>query len=190
MINIRELIESKPPKNGKFYLVAIDGRGASGKSSLLDYLKTRLEGFIFLNFDDYFEPREDSSEWGFLNRERFAQDVIEPLKTSAAFTYRPYSWHSEPHINPTEITVKKGLCLEGFSVFSFDLNWDLKIWVEASKEICLQRGVARDADQPNASHVWRNIWQPQEDKYIERIQPLQNSDLIIDGTKLFNTQVA
>ena len=28
--------------------------------------------------------------------------------------------------------------------FDFDLDWDIKIWVEAPKEVCLERGLARE----------------------------------------------
>ncbi len=182
----------KTPRNGSFYIIAIDGRGAAGKSSLLNYLQSLLPEFTFLNFDNYFEPKKSSTEWGFLNKERFRNDVIIPLQLKNTLTYRPYDWHSEPHIKERSLTIKEGLCIEGLYSSDFELGWDLKFWVETPKEICLERGIQGDQagmGYERALKTWRDVWQPQEDKYIARIKPTAPEYLIIDGTKSFEEQI-
>ena len=188
---IRTLFD-KPAKNGKFYLIAIDGRGGAGKSSFTDYLKKLLPDFDFIYYDDYFEPTPDKEIWGGFNQARFEADVIKPLHDSDKFIYRPYNHHKTPHITEQPMIIQKGLVLEGCFSFSFDLDWDLKIWVETPRELCLKRGVERDAKDKGyetALHGWRDIWLPPEDKYIEQIKPLETVDIVLDGTESFESQI-
>lgn len=187
--DITTYLATHTPKNGKFFMIAIDGRGGSGKSSLVEYLKPILPGFTMLNGDDYFEPVENQVVWGDFNDERFAEDVITPLKVSNVFTYKPYDWHAEPHITEKNIEITKGFCLERCFSFRFDLDWDLKIWVEAPKDICLERGIARESMPKNrVLGAWK-IWQAQEDDYIHDFRPQQKADVVIDGTRPFEVQL-
>lgn len=184
---------SKNPNNGRFFLIAIDGRGASGKSTLTSYLKTLLPDFTYIFYDDYFEPAKSAEIWGAFNRDRFESDVVGPLQQSNRFTYRPYAWHTRPNIAPRDITVGKGLVLEGCFSFSFRLDWDLKIWVETPRQLCLKRGIERDTKNvgyQKAVRGWRDIWLPPEDEYISRIQPLKTADIVLDGAKPFELQIA
>ncbi len=188
--SINTFLNSRKPKNGRFYTVAIDGRGGSGKTHLANYLKNLLPDFVFLNGDDYFEPMENDVAWGVFNDKRFIEDVIKPLKTGDNFVHRPYNWHSFPHITEEPIEVKKGVCIERCFSFDFDLNWDLKIWVETPKEICLRRGIAREhMAEEVVIKVWRDVWQPKEDEYIAQYEPQKQADFVIDGTKAFNLQL-
>ena len=98
MIDSQDFFATHQPKNGRFFTIAIDGRGGSGKSTFAELLKTKLPDFTVLNGDDYFEPIKDPIVWGEFNDERFTQDVLQPLKRGNAFVYRPYDWHAEPHI--------------------------------------------------------------------------------------------
>lgn len=71
-----------------------------------------MPGFVVLNGDDYFEPVADPIVWGKFIDDRFAHDVIKPLKAGNRFNYRPYDWHADPHITEQNIEVTKGFCLE------------------------------------------------------------------------------
>lgn len=189
MLDLANFITSNKPKNGRFFTIAIDGRGGSGKSSLVEHLKPLLPGFTFLNGDDYFEPIEDKIVWGAFNDERFIADIVEPLKTGDNFTYRPYDWHATPPITEQTITVQRGLCLERVFSFRFDLDWDLKIWVETPKDICLARGTARDkALGERAPAAW-HLWQAEEDEYIKIFRPQERADIVLDGTRTFGEQI-
>lgn len=177
------------PRNSRFFTIAIDGRGASGKSAFAEYIKQLLPDFVILNGDDYFEPIDHPEVWGDFNNERFEQDVIEPLKHSNTFLYRPYDWHAEPHISEQTVTVTKGFCLERCYSFTFDLDWDLKIWVETPKNICLERGLAREAmPRDKVLKAWQ-YWQAVENKYIQSFDPTNKASLVIDGTEPFEEQV-
>ena len=59
--------------------------------------------------------------------------------------------------------------------------YDLRIWVEAPRELRLARGVARDGEQ--ARKTWEEKWLPSEDRYVERDDPISAADLIVDGSQ-------
>jgi uridine kinase len=58
--------------------------------------------------------------------------------------------------------------------------YDLRIWVEAARELRLARGIARDGEQARA--VWEDHWMPSEDRYVEEDDPISAADLIVDGS--------
>ena len=190
MSNLEDNLKSNPPNNGRFYTVAIDGRGGSGKTTLAALVSKLLPSFVYFNGDDYFEPTPNKVEWGAFNDERFITEVVEPLKRGDTIVYRPYDWHKEPPITPRDITVKQGLFLERVFSFKFDLNWDLKIWVETPRSICFVRGTTRERlPKETVIKTWRDIWQPLEDVYINETNPLKNADIVLDGTKPFDKQI-
>lgn len=189
MFNLQNFLATHRPKNGRFFTIAIDGRGGCGKSTLAELLQSKFPDFIVLNGDDYFEPIDDPVVWGNFNDDRFARDVVMPLKDGNSFLYRPYDWHAEPHITDQKIEVAEGFCLERCYSFAFDLDWDVKIWVETPKDICLERGLARE-NMPREKIIpaWK-IWQQQEDDYIRDFKPQEKADIVIDGTKPFEEQL-
>lgn len=182
--------KADPPKNGQFYTVAIDGRAGAGKTAFAKDLSKLLPDFIFFNGDDYFEPSNDKLVWGSFNDGRFIKEVIKPLQTGNKIVYRPYDWEANPPISERAITIEKGLCLERCYSFRFELDWDLKIWIEAPRELCLKRGVAREhLPKETVIKTWSEVWQPLEDDYIEKYDPQFKADVIIDGTIPFPPQL-
>jgi uridine kinase len=188
-MSIQEFLATHHPKNGRFFTIAIDGRGGCGKSTLAELLKTKFPDFVVLNGDDYFEPIDDSTVWGEFNDDRFANDVIEPLKSGNSFIYRPYDWHADPHITERKLEITKGFILERCYSFQFDLDWDLKIWVETPKEVCLERGIVREMmPREKVIPAWK-VWQAKEDAYIRDFKPQEKADIVIDGTNPFEEQL-
>ncbi len=188
---LKKLVFKKPPKNRKFYLIAIDGRGGSGKTTLLKYVGTLLPNFVLIYGDAYFEPTTDTIAWGAFNDKRFIADVINPLKKGATtLMYRPYDWDKKPPISEKKINVAEGVVIERSFSFSFDLEWDLKIWVETPPDIALERGQVRD-EMPleEGLKAWLEVWKPQEDAHSKKIKPLKSADTVIDGTQPFEEQL-
>lgn len=190
-VHLKDYIFKKPPKNGQYYTIAIDGRGGSGKTTFLQYVATLLPDFIMINGDDYFEPSENTIAWGEFNDERFEKDVIMPLKRGDTnLLYRPYDWHAKPSLTDKKLQITKGICIERSFSFAFDLDWDCKIWVETPAKIALQRGQERDQMPLEQGYrAWKEVWQPREDTHIQKINPLKTSDIVIDGTTDFKSQI-
>ncbi len=190
--DLKKTIHKNPPKNGKYYLVAIDGRGGAGKTTLTEYVTKILPNFTVINGDDYFEPDENTIAFGSFNDERFHNDVVSHLqKHERSIAYRPYDWHKTPHITERQLTIGDGLIIERNLIFAVDLDWDIKIWVEAPADLALQRGQERD-EMPleQGYRSWKEVWQPAEDAHIKKFRPLETSDIVIDGTKDFKLQIS
>jgi uridine kinase len=188
-LKLNSKLKAQPPKNGKFYTIAVDGRGGSGKSTLTKYIAELLPEFIVLNGDDYFEPTDGQVSWGIFNDERFINDVIKPISKSNKFVYKPYDWHSYPHISERTIEVSEGLCLERCYSFLFELDWDLKIWVDTPKEECLSRGLKRESmPRERVLIAWKE-WQTNEDDYISDYNPSTKADIILSGLLPFEKQL-
>ena len=144
-----------------------------------------------LSGDDYFKPISGDKAWGKFNDDRFIKQVIEPLKSGNKFMYSRYDWIRKTTTLEAEIVIEKGFILERCFSFSFDLTWDLKIWLETPRDTCLKRGVGREKGLPKdrVVKVWSEIWQPEEDQYIEKTNPINNAGIVLDGTKPFKEQI-
>ncbi len=190
-INIKRQLFASPPKNSKYYIIAVDGRGGAGKTTLSKHVLEKLDDFSVICGDDYFEPIEHPIAWGGYNEERLLKDVIEPIKNGFRdVNYHPYDW-SKGYPAEEKIHINKGVLIDRCYSFSFKLDFDLRIWVETPREITLNRGISRSSmPEIRAEKVWRELWKPLEDRYILEIKPQDIADMVIDGTSPFENQIA
>lgn len=189
--NIRDKIFQSKPKNGIFYIIAVDGRGGAGKTALTEYIAKLLPDFTVLNGDEYFEHAENTIAFGVFNEERFKKEVLEHLQNGETnFEYHPYDWHKEPHFQDKELKITEGIIIERSSSFAFSLDYDLKIWVQTPAKLALQRSQERD-EMPleQGYRSWKEVWKPQEDAHFEKYKPLETADIVIDGTRSFDGQL-
>ena len=193
VISIESLLAANPPRNGEYYTIAIDGRGASGKSNLATWLGSRLDGFAVVHGDDYFEPHDDSITWGDFNEERLDTELLAPLRRAErTIAFRPYDFPNG-RVGPEQtIRVERGLVFERWFALSLVVPWDLTVWVETPQDVCLQRGLARDgavALGERARLAWETVWQPREAAYIQETRPLDQAGIVVEGTSAFELQL-
>jgi uridine kinase len=185
---IEELL-ARPPRNGVYPTVCVDGRGGSGKSTFAELLVAAVPGLALVHGDDYFEPVDDELSWGEFNEMRFDADVLSRLRTGdRRIPVRPYDFPAGRTGPERMVTVERGLVVDRWFSFALDVAWDVRIWVETPAEVCLERGLARDgavALGERARLTWETVWQPREDRYIGETSPLETADLVIDGTRPF-----
>jgi len=189
-VQIQELIDSKQPKVGNVFFVAIDGHGGSGKSTLAKQLSEKL-GAEILHTDD-FAGWDNPLNWWPLVIER----VFEPIKNGATtLNYPRSSWWENHHPEPVmDQPVTKIMILEGVSSLRTEFRdyISLGFFVDTPKELCLQRGVERDTgtgkSREELAQMWSK-WFEEEDIYIKRDEPKKHADLIIDGTKPIEDQI-
>ena len=193
MTTLGELLETREPNNGAYRTVCIDGRGASGKTTLADLLGARLPGFDVVHGDDYFEPHKDPVTWGDFNEERLEAELLAPVRAGARpISIRPYDFPRDVVGAPRVLPLEQGLVFERCFAFALPVAWDLTIWVEASRECCLSRGLARDGAVSlgdRARTAWEQVWQPREDRYLETMSPASHANLVLDGTRPFDVQL-
>ena len=68
MIRPAGVLRDRAPRNGAYLTICVDGRGASGKTTLAECLRSALPGWEVVHGDDYFEPHDDLITWGDFNQ--------------------------------------------------------------------------------------------------------------------------
>jgi uridine kinase len=154
------------------FLVGIGGRGGAGKSALA----RRFVGAQVVGTDEFW----DGSEF---ELSRLKREVVEPLRRGEQARFRGFDWDAkqlfehERVVRPEGVVVIEGVCALHRM---FRDAYDLRIWVDAPRELRLARGVERDGE--DARRTWEEVWMPGEDRYIERDDPISAAHLIVDGS--------
>ena len=190
-VDLRQIVASKQPKVGNVFVIAIDGRGGSGKSTLAKWLSEKL-GAQLVRTDD-FASWDNPLDWWLLVIERIFRPIENGAKTLG---YPRTKWWENHRPEPVVAQpVSHLMILEGVSSSrrEFRSYMSLSIFVDTPKEICLRRGVARDAitgkTRDELTQLWKG-WFEAEDKYLQRDHPEQLADITVDGTKPFDDQIS
>jgi uridine kinase len=163
------------PVDRKTVLIAVDGFGGSGKTTIAQWLAGRLGGTRVCS-DDFARPGVLGWEW-----RRFEEQVLSPLLEDRIALYQRYDWDEDRLAEWHEIEPGGLVIAEGVSISRKELGdpWDLKIWVEAPYELRLARGVERDGEAMR--DTWVNFWMPQEERYVEEQRPHERADYVVLG---------
>ncbi len=191
MGDLKQHILEVSPKVGNVRFIAVDGHGGSGKSTLAEILSKQLNAEV-IHTDD-FAGWDNPENWWPLVIER----VFEPIKRGSSTLSYPRSKWWETH-NPNPVVnqpVTDIMILEGVSSLrkEFRSYLSLGVFVDAPKEICLQRGFERDKGQDGKSddeikQMWQQ-WYEKEEVYITRDNPKEAADLVVDGTVPYEEQL-
>jgi uridine kinase len=177
---LAETIKSMPCPH-PVRLVAIDGRSGSGKSTFAHKLNQHL-GAEFIPLDDFI-AWDDLQDWW----PRFEEQVLTPLFAGQSIRYQQRDWeHDTPgrglgpwrSLPPTQLLLIEGVGAARRAVRR-RLCWSA--WIETPRQLCLQRGLARDAQVPNAGQLWAN-WMPLQDEFMQKECSADTADLVVDGS--------
>lgn len=172
MNRILDYINSELTKTAKRpFLIAIDGNCSSGKSTLADYLTTRLNCSVF-HMDDFFlQPQQRTTErlstpGGNIDYERFQEEVLNHIDDAIGVTYQIYNCHQGTLADTVTIPYHEIVIVEG--VYSqhpyFKDIYDLKIFLEISEEEQKNRILSRNGEAMWA--MFRDKWIPMETNYF------------------------
>jgi uridine kinase len=166
---------SRPPEGVKTRIVAVDGLGGAGKSSLARWLAPRLDAEIVPTDD--FASWDDPVDWW----AQLLELVLKPLAAGDRASYQPTSWDGNER-EPVGVEPSGTVILEGVTSSRqlFRPYLAYSIWVATPREVRLQRGLERDG--ADAMTHWKR-WMEAEDQYIERERPEERADLVIRGDK-------
>ena len=179
-------IQALPQSTGP-RIVAIDGRGGSGKSTIARNLQAISDEVTIVQMDDLYRPSVErqgnaldlppgsSFDWPRLERE-----VLHPLRHGRPAAFRRYNWESDTlqemiSVNATGIVLVEGC----YSTLPELVSWfDFTIWVECDAATCLERGIARSGEAER--EIWTTEWAPLEDRYIQQQRPMSRAQMVID----------
>jgi len=171
-------------KEKEYVIVGIDGMAASGKTTLAERLKEQFNALI-INMDDFFlqdyqKTDERLSEVdGFIDYERFQEEVIKPLKKKSFSKYHKYNCQTK-EMSERKIEDKYQVyIIEGAYAFreSFMEMYDIKILKLINKKEQISRISKR-----NSTHLVKRFieeWIPRENRYIKEYDLINSVDIII-----------
>jgi uridine kinase len=156
--------------------VGVDGFGAAGKSSLANAIAAAVGRASVVHVDDFSGPRMREWDWA-----RFAEQVTQPLLAGRVARYQVWDWDRDVGGEWCEVPPGRIVVVEGVSATRAEVAvpWDLTIWMEAPRELRLQRALERDG--PGMMNRWLDDWMPSEEAYAARERPQQRVDLIVPG---------
>lgn len=173
---VREIRSTPLPHGVITRIIAIDGHGGSGKTTLAAKL-SRLLNAPVVHTDDFASLNKAPNWW-----RRIDYQVLDPLSKNETAHYQKYDWDKDELGEWLELKPQDFVILEGVSSSRQEFTKYLAytVWVEAPKEICFERGLERDGQDslPN----WEKWWQEELD-YIAEHDPQDRADATIDGTK-------
>ena len=152
-------------------LVAIDGRCASGKTTLSSELQNLLDCNV-IHMDHFFlRPEQRTTErlnspGENVDHERFLAEVLIPLKNKDKAIYRPFeckimSFGKEIDLDTEKITIVEGSYSCHNALYSY---YDLHIFLDVSKDEQIRRIKLRDGDEK--AEIFRSKWIPLEESYF------------------------
>ena len=164
-------------------IVAIDGNCTSGKTTLARQLSEHFDCNVF-HMDDFFlrpeqrTPERLAETGGNVDYERFLEEVLLPLKSGAAFAYRPFSCSTFTLSDPVFVQPKRLTIIEGtYSLHPyFGDVYDLKIRLTISPELQHRRILER----PEFLHKrFFEAWIPMEDRYFKECSISRKAHIVL-----------
>ena len=178
---IERLLETK-----ERVIVALDGMSCSGKTTFAAQLAQKFSGSV-VHMDDFFLPRDrftvemQSLPGGNMDRDRFRESVLEPLRAGGDFDYAPFSC-AQQALLPDKVTVTGRLIVvEGAYALlpAWGRYWDLSLFLQVSQEEQQGRLLLRNGARGMVPFLTR--WIPREESYFTACDVRARCDALVDG---------
>lgn len=171
---------------GQQLIIAIDGRCASGKTTLAEVLREKTSCNV-IHADHFFlrkeqrTPQRLEEAGGNIDYERLRDEVLLPLSSDGTCSYRKFDCKSmslcedEIIVEPNPLTVVEG------SYSCHPELWDyygFRVFLNVEFEEQLRRIEHRNG--VDAVSVFKSRWIPLEEKYFAAYRILQRCDLSIN----------
>ena len=182
--NIKEAVDELIANSDKDVLViGIDGKCASGKTTLGYYLNKLYDSNLF-HMDDFFLQNHQRTEerlsevGGNVDYERFKEEVLDNILEKKDVNYRPFSCMERKIKDGYIVSQKRINIIEGsYSLHPYFNNcYDLKIFTDISDEKQLENIEKRNG--PKQLIKFRGEWIPKENAYFEKFN-IKNSCITV-----------
>lgn len=164
-------------------IIVIDGKAASGKTTLAEFIKSKYSATI-IHMDDFFLPNNLKSDQrlktpgGNIHYERFKEEVIDYFYQD--INYKKYDCSTRTYQNRQVKNNQGIIIIEGsYSMHPyFGKYYDLSIFVDIDSILQKERIQKRN---PNNSQDFFNKWIPYENNYIDCFKINLKADIIIEA---------
>lgn len=179
--HVRNLAESRSRAVDGVFVIAIDGRGGSGKTTLASGLAGDVRAAVVRTDDFFRQPQshgvpqmQEYYDW-----QRLRAEALLPLRGGRDASFRHYDWgRGRTDAATRKVAASRVVLLEG--VFSSapqlaDLV-DYTVLVATPDDERLRRVRARTAPE-----AWDATWLLAEDRYFSDVRPAVAFDLVVPG---------
>ncbi len=182
---MRELLERLEPLLQKGAVrLAIEGGSAAGKTTLAKELESIFDCTVF-HMDDFFlrpaqrTPARLSEPGGNVDRERFLQEVLQPMAQGLTVEYRRYDCATGSLLPPRTVHPRRLTVVEGAYSMHPELAgyYDLSVFLEIDPALQRERILKRNT--PAQAERFFNEWIPLERRYFEATDASARCDLIL-----------
>lgn len=169
----------RPLPTGRPWIVAVDGRGAGGKTTLAEQLRALTPGAEVVHTDDI-------AWW----HSRFGWDdlmtagVLEPLHRGESVHYQPPAWAPRDRTGHIDVAADAPLVvIEGVGASRRELVplIDAAIWVQSDFVEAERRGIIRDGGGDDVTRNWHE-WMAEELPFLAADKPWERADVIVGGS--------
>lgn len=184
MNNAVSLIKEKIDALHKdFVLIALDGRCASGKTTLAKLLSEEMDATV-VHMDDFFLQLHQRSEerrntpGENVDHERFLKEVLIPMSKREEFYYQPFDCKTLS-LKQAQLYKPKKICIVEGSYSCHKNLWDyydLHIFMDVDKTIQKERIVLRNKEK---AKQFEELWIPLEEAYINAYTLKEKCELYI-----------
>ncbi len=173
-------------------LIAIDGRGGAGKSTLARGIASFLENTAIIEYDCFHLMKSEITNHHHYDYQRLMREVIDPFKAGkTTLTFKRYNWAGiggNPdgyHNEPEQVEVRKHLIIEGSHTLVPELceHFHYTIWLNTPEEKAFKQGTGRDIHEYGLAKdavipAWR-AWQIWERESLDRDDRSLRADLVL-----------
>jgi uridine kinase len=168
-------------------LVAIDGPGGAGKTTLARRLAAELDDASVVEMDDFYRPMQESERAAlsaaqgadrYFDWQRLRDEVLQPLRAGRSARYRRYDWEQNAVTgNPVEVFAHGVVLIEGVYTLRRELRglYDVSVFLDCPPATRRERVAQRGENSP----FWIDRWMKAEDWYVQQHDPQRHGTCVL-----------
>lgn len=185
LAEISARINQKKKQSAPPFILVIEGRVASGKTTLSKALAKIFDASV-IQTDDFYLPKNKRNEErmkqvaGHMDWERFDKDVIQQLKNEQ-LSYQAFDCQTQTLTTAQSFALKNVIIIEGSYALlpQFGDYADLSFYLNISDEIQEKR-LKKRSRSPEHVQMFYAQWIPAEKRYTEETRLLERVDEVFE----------
>lgn len=180
---VARLLLGAAPPDGRPRIIAVDGRGGGGKTTLAERLRAAVPGAAVVHTDDVAWWH---SRFGWA--EPMTDGILGPLRAGRDVRFQPPGWAGRGRTGFVEVSAAApAVIVEGVGASRRELAGliDVAVWTQSDFADAKRRGLRRDIaerglDDATAEREW-DEWMVEEVPFLLADRPWERADLIVAG---------